>query len=239
MKLLQRGEELVEAQPTPTANILVLYGPQSARAGDAEEKKNVLHSDHSSLKKTREPGGGGIFFMPSTPDCFGDSLSKPHFAVDWGHGPVETARCASAQRVAAAIQLLDAELQEVSPVPWLSTSIMSVSGFDIQRGVETPRSTDTHTHSPTHTHTLAHVENLYLNDQFPCSPRGRFVTLGYDGYDSPRGRPYSIPPEFSGSQHTADKTMRMQENPRVDLLDVLSSVNLLSCFMSPHSRSLQ
>ena len=116
---------------------------------------------------------------------------------------------------------------------------MSVSGFEIQRGVETPRGTDTHTHSPTHTHTLAHVENLFLNDQFPCSPRGRFVTQGYDDYDSPRGRPYSIPPEFSGSQHTVDKTMRMQENPRVDLLDVLSSVNLLSCFMSPHSRSLQ
>jgi len=39
LKLLQRGEELVEAQPTPTANILVLYGPQSARAGDADDKK--------------------------------------------------------------------------------------------------------------------------------------------------------------------------------------------------------
>jgi hypothetical protein len=123
-----------------------LLGPPSARAGDAKEKKNRLHRDPrvAALKKTREPGGDsmelrgdssetgsvgaapGIIFMPSTPDFFGDSLSKPHFTIDWGQGSVETARCASAQRVAAAFYSFDTELQEVSPVPWPSTRIIQL-----------------------------------------------------------------------------------------------------------------
>jgi hypothetical protein len=162
--------------------------------GTQKEKKIGLHLDSQvvSLKKTREPGGDGIIFMSSTPDCFDDTLSNPHFTVDWGQGSVETVWCASTQRVESTIRLLDSELREVSPVPWSSTRIISLSGFDIHRGFEsplyvTPCNTGRHTHSPTHTNTHTHNEG----------------------------------------------------KPKVDLIDVLSSMNLLSCFMSPYSRNLQ
>jgi hypothetical protein len=151
--------------------------------------------------------------MPSTPDCFDDTLSNPHFAVDWGQGSVETARCASAQRVEATIPLLDAELQEVSPVLWPSTRIISLSGFDIHRGFEsplyvTPCSTERHTHSPTHTNTHTHTSRIYAS------------------MTSSLAHPESDLLPKAMIRHEEDRT----RFPR-------SSV--LSCFMSPYSRNLQ